>query len=116
EQNLRAADNVIESVKPEPQLIGVSQAANSFMLQPDTRRDSVLRLEQEADDRALREEIRPGALEMINAAVMGATDQQILQGLRKRLFADDAPTDPNYKPDLQALVDEAPGMDRDMLE
>jgi hypothetical protein len=114
-QELRAADNTIPATPPTP-TITANMAADSYRVGGDKGRDSVLRLQAEGDARALREEIRPGVLEMINGAVMGATDHQILRGLEKRLFRDPYEKDPTYKPDMAALIGEIPDMDRDMVD
>lgn len=114
-QELRAADNLLPAAPPVP-TITANMAADSYRVGGDKGRDSVLRLQAEGDARALREEIRPGTLEMINGAVMGATDHQILRGLEKRLFRDPYEKDPAYKPDMVALIGEIPNMDRDMVD
>lgn len=114
-QELRAADNALP-VQPGAPVITANMAADAFKVGGDKGRDSVLRLEAEGGYRALREEIRPGMLEMINASVMGATDQQILRGIEKQFFREPYVRDPAYKPDMLKLIEETPGMDRDMVE
>lgn len=114
-QELRAADNALP-VQPGAPVITANMAADAFKVGGDKGRDSVLRLEAEGEHRALREEIRPGMLEMINASVMGATDQQILRGVEKQFFREPYVRDPTYKPDMLKLIEETPSMDRDMVE